>query len=302
MLKYAGVSETKMQEGNLRFDVNLSVAKEGAPLGVRTETKNLNSFKAVLNMCKSEADRQMALLNEGKKVTRETRRWDDNLGKGYAMRSKEEISDYRFFPEPDLRPLRLTKSDIERWQREIPTLRAERRERYIKEYSLLRDEAIRLTEDKAISDLFDSAVSLGAPIKKTANLILGDIMKLSKQEGSDTLKVAISPKQLVEALNLVSSGEISLTSLQQKLLPQIWNDEKLEPLTLAKEMGIVQSFSEKDIEKAVKSVLENNETAVSEYKNGNGKVFSYLVGQTMKETKGKANPTLINEILRKMLG
>jgi aspartyl-tRNA(Asn)/glutamyl-tRNA(Gln) amidotransferase subunit B len=300
VLRYSGVSKVKMQEGNLRFDVNISVSKS-EERGTRTETKNLNSFKSVLSACSYEINRQIVELEKGSKIELETRRFDENLGEGFSMREKETAEDYRFFIEPDLLPLVITNEEVEKIKHTLPVLRAQRVEKYIDEFYLDKSDAYRITDSVELSNLFDETVALGANPKATANIILGEITRLSKVDGANELEPKITSTQLYEALLLVSSGEISITAMQQKLLPLLWGSESVNPKAVASEKGLIQISNYDEIEKIVLGVINENQSVVSEYKNGNERVFPYLVGLVMKASKGRANPKLVNEILIKKL-
>lgn len=300
ILKYTGVSDVKMQEGSLRCDVNLSVAREGEPLGTRTETKNLNSFRAVMRAINFERERQIDVLESGGVIDQETRRWDDLKGEGYAMRSKEDAQDYRYFPEPDLMPVVLSDEDIERIGSTIPMLKSERISKYVGEYGLPQYDAEILTVDKDVADLFDGAVAIGANPKKASNFIMGDVLRLSKEEGSEELNIGINPTQLCDMLRLVEGGAISLSAVQKELLPKIWKtDENAE--ALMDKLGLKQSNDVGEIEAIVKKIMEDNPKVVNDYRSGNTKVISFFVGQTMKATKGKCNPKIVNETLNKLL-
>ncbi len=299
ILKYTGVSEVKMQEGNLRVDVNLSVAPVGALLGTRTETKNLNSFRAVLRACKWEANRQIELLSRGEEVIQETRRWDDAQNKGYAMRSKEDAHDYRFFPEPDLLPVFLDEPYIEKIRASIPPLKRERIEKYIK-FGLSERDAEILTCDMEISDLYDRTIELGADKKRTANFIMSDVLRLAKEQNKEDLSVKITPEQLYLSIDAIEKEEVSLAIFQKEVFPRLWGTND-NPILLIEKLGFKQSSNITEIEEIVLAVLTKNERVVNEYKNGNEKVFAYLVGQTMKESKGKANPKVVTEVLKKLI-
>ncbi len=300
VLRYSGVSKVKMQEGNLRFDVNISVSKS-EKRGTRTETKNLNSFKSVLAACSYEINRQIEEMEKGRKIELETRRFDESLGEGFSMREKETAEDYRFFIEPDLLPLIVTDEEVKKIKRSLPVLRAQRVEKYIEGFNLDKSDANRITDSVKLSDLFDETVALGANPKATANIILGEITRLSKVDGVGELEPKITPLQLYGALSLVSSGEISITAMQQKLLPLLWGNESVAPKAVAKEKGLIQISNPDEIEKIVLTVIKENASVFDEYTSGNERVFPYLVGLVMKASKGKANPQLVNEILKKQL-
>lgn len=299
-LKYTGVSDVKMQEGSLRCDVNLSVAKKGGELGIRTETKNLNSFRSVLRSCKWEAERQIELIENGGRVVQETRRWDDNAGEGSSMRGKEDAHDYRYFPEPDLMPVVMSREDVERIRATIPALKGERTAKYIAEYGLPEYDCSILTADVAIAELFDGAVALGSNPKKTANFIMGDVLRLAKEAGSEELNIKITSAQLYEMIKLIDDGAISLAAVQKELLSRVWGTDA-EPAELIDKLGLRQSNDTGEIEEIVKAVMAANERVVNDYRSGNEKVISFFVGQVMKATKGKANPKLVSDVLAKLL-
>ncbi len=300
ILKYTGVSDVKMQEGSLRCDVNLSVAKDGEPLGTRTETKNLNSFRSVLRSCKWEAERQIELIESGGKVVQETRRWDDAAGEGSSMRGKEDAHDYRYFPEPDLMPVVMSKEDVERIRATIPPLKAERIAKYTGEYKLSDYDAAQLTVDVAIADLFDGTVVLGSNPKKTANFIMGDVLRLAREPGSEDVNIRISPAQLAEILKLIEDGAVSLVAVQKELFPKAWGTED-SPAVLLDKLGLRQSNDTGELESVVQAIIDANPRVVNDYLSGNEKVLSFFVGQAMKATKGKANPKLVGDIVAKLL-
>ncbi len=300
VIKYIGVSDVKMQEGSLRCDVNLSVAKKGEPLGTRTETKNVNSFKAVGRLCKFEAERQIAILEKGGKIEYQTRKWDDIKNVGYCMRGKEDEQDYRYFPEPDLPPIILTKEYIEQIRKSVPMSMRRKIQSYVDNYGLSEYDAKVLTEDKDISDLFEETIKLGANSKKTANLIMGEVLKLSKSIGSDGLNIGINAKRLYEILHLVDEKIISLTSVKNDLIPAIWKTDR-QPEELIDELDLKMIYDREVIENELRKILKDYNKEVKEYLNGNKKVFSVLSGRAMKLTKGKCDAVLINEILNKIL-
>lgn len=297
-LKYTGVSDVKMQEGSLRCDVNLSVAPAGE-LGTRTETKNLNSFRAVARSIAFESARQIEVVSSGGTVEQETRRWDDAAGEGYPMRSKENAHDYRYFPEPDLMPVVMTAADVERIRATVPMLKNERIEKYVGMYKLPEYDAKILTSDREIADLFDGAVALGAQPKKASNYIMSEILRKGKTDGSEDVTIGVSAKQLAEILALVEAGTVSLAATRD-VLDRIWLTD--ETATAAVDaLGLKQNNDSGEIEAVLKQIIEANPKVVADYKAGNGKVVAFFVGQAMKATKGKANPKIINELLPKLI-
>jgi aspartyl-tRNA(Asn)/glutamyl-tRNA(Gln) amidotransferase subunit B len=299
VLKYIGVSDVKMQEGSLRCDVNLSVAKPGQKLGTRTETKNLNSFSAVKRSILFEYDRQCGVLNAGGTITQETRRWDDNKSVGYSMRGKEDAHDYRYFPEPDLMPVVLSGEKIEEIRKAIPRLKKERIAIYTEKLGLPLYDARILTADKDIADLFEGTAAVFKNPKKASNYIMSEIMRKGKREGSEDVEIGVSPAALAEILTLIDSGVISLAA-SKDVLDAVWNGAE-SPLAAVERLGLRQNSDSGELESAVKEVIAANASAAEQYKAGNQKVAAFLVGQVMKATKGKSNPKLVGELIEKLL-
>lgn len=297
VLKYTGISDVKMQEGSLRCDVNLSVAEEGAPLGTRTETKNLNSFRAVARSVKFETMRQIDVIESGGKVEQETRRFDDNKGIGYAMRGKEDAHDYRYFPEPDLLPVVFSDDDIERIKAEIPELKEARKSRY-KALGLPEYDAEVLTQDKEVSDLFDGVTALGVDAKKAANFIMSDVLRLAKKDNSEDTELNISAAQVAEILKLLLSDEINNLA-SKTLLSAVWGTDG-DPKSKAKELNLLQSNDEGEIKAIFDSVIAANPKQTEDFLGGNDKIRGYFVGQVMRAAGGKANPKIINALLDKL--
>ncbi|MCH5162349.1 MAG: Asp-tRNA(Asn)/Glu-tRNA(Gln) amidotransferase subunit GatB [Clostridiales bacterium] len=295
VLKYTGVSDVKMQEGSLRCDVNLSVAEEGAPLGTRTETKNLNSFRAVARSVLYETRRQIEVIESGGKVEQETRRFDDARGVGYAMRSKEDAHDYRYFPEPDLLPVVFTDERIEEIAASIPSLPKARKERYVTEYGLPRYDAEVLTIDKEVSDLFDGAVAAGADPKKTSNFIMSEVLRLAKTDGAEDADIKISATVLAEIVKMQAADELNNLAAKS-LLSMVWGTND-DPREVAKNKGLIQSNDEGAIKEIFDGVIAANASQVNDFLNGNDKLRGYFVGQVMRAAGGKANPKIINALL-----
>lgn len=298
ILKYTGVSDVKMQEGSLRCDVNLSVAEEGAPLGTRTETKNLNSFRAVARSVLYETRRQIEVIESGGKIEQETRRFDDGRGVGYCMRSKEDAHDYRYFPEPDLLPVVFTDERIEEIKAEIPALPKVRAECYKSEYGLPEYDARVLTADKDVSDLFENAVACGADAKKTSNFIMSEVLRLAKTEGAEDVEIKISAQSLAEIVKMQSADELNNLAAKS-LLAAVWDTDG-DPRAVASEKGLLQSNDESAIKEIFDGVIAANEKQTSDFLNGNDKLRGYFVGQVMRAAGGKANPKIINALLDKL--
>ena len=294
ILKYTGVSDVKMQEGSLRCDVNLSVAEEGAPLGTRTETKNLNSFRAVSRSVQYETRRQIELIESGGTVEQETRRFDDNKGIGYPMRSKEDAHDYRYFPEPDLLPVVFTDEQLEKIAGEIVELKDKRMARYEKMGLPEYDSEI-LTADKDVSDLFDDTVKLGIDPKKASNFIMSEVLRLAKQDGSEEIELKITAVQLAEILKMLLSDEINNLA-SKTLLSAVWGTGE-NPREKAKELNLLQTNDVGAIKDVFDAVIKANQKQLEDFLGGNDKIRGFFVGQVMRAAGGKANPKIINALL-----
>ncbi len=300
VLKYTGVSDVKMQEGSLRCDVNLSVSESenGEKLGTRTETKNLNSFRSVARSIAFETRRQIGLLESGGVVEQETRRFDDNKGIGYAMRSKEDAHDYRYFPEPDLLPVVMSAAEIKRIADTIPELKDARITRYTEKLGLPDYDARVLTEDKDVSDLFDGVVKLGADAKKASNFIMSEVLRLAKSQSSEDVELKISAEQLAEILKMSAADELNNLAAKQ-LLSFVWGTN-VAPRAIAAEKGLLQSNDEGEIKAVFDKIVADNPKQTADFIAGNDKLRGYFVGQIMRASGGKANPKIINSLLDKL--
>ena len=300
VLKYTGVSDVKMQEGSLRCDVNLSVSESenGEKLGTRTETKNLNSFRSVARSIAFETRRQIDLLESGGAVEQETRRFDDNKGIGYAIRSKEDAHDYRYFPEPDLLPVVMSAADIKRIADTIPELKDARIARYTENLGLPDYDARVLTEDKDVSDLFDGVVKLGADAKKASNFIMSEVLRLAKSQSSEDVELKVSAEQLAEILKMSAADELNNLAAKQ-LLSFVWGTNDA-PRAIAAEKGLLQSNDEGEIKAVFDRVVADNPKQTADFIAGNDKLRGYFVGQIMRASGGKANPKIINSLLDKL--
>lgn len=300
VLKYTGVSDVKMQEGSLRCDVNLSVAEDGEKLGTRTETKNLNSFRSVARSIAFETRRQIDVIESGGTVEQETRRFDDNKGIGYAMRSKEDAHDYRYFPEPDLLPVVMSAADIKRIADTVPELKDARIARYTEKLGLPDYDARVLTEDKDVSYLFDGAVKLGADPKKASNFIMSEVLRLAKAQSSEDVELGISAEQLAEILKMSAADELNNLAAKQ-LLSELWGTE-LDARDTAGKKGLIQSNDEGEIKAIFDKVIADNPKQTADFIAGNDKLRGYFVGQVMRASGGKANPKIINGLLDNLKG
>ena len=299
-LQYLGVSDCKMQEGSMRADVNLSVRPVGQKeFGTRTEMKNINSFKAIARAIAGEYRRQVELIEDGGKVQQQTRRWDDNKGASFAMRSKENAQDYRYFPEPDLPPISLSQALIDAVRARQPELAEAKAARYQSEFGLPKYDAGILTEEKPIADLFEQAVSACGKPKEVSNWIMGETMAMMKEKSVPAENLMLSGQALGAIVSAVSAGRLNRQSAREVFAYAFDGGEDIEDYIKAHGLEIVSDDSA--YEQILSDVLARCEKDVAQYRAGNQKVFGFLVGQAMKALKGKADPKKINELLRKML-
>ena len=298
MMQYLGVSDCKLQEGSMRADVNLSVREVGAEeFGTRTEMKNLNSFKAIARAIEGERERQIELIEEGKVVTQETRRWDDNKEYSYAMRSKEDAKDYRYFPDPDLPPIHISDAWIEKIKAEQPELREVKQARYQEEYGLPAYDAGILTESRHLAGLFEETAAIYGNAKKTANWFMGEVLRLMKDKAMDPEQVSFSPKHLADLLVMVEKSEVSPQNAK-KVFEKVF-EEDIDPVAYIEEHGLKIVEDTGLLEETINRILDANPGPLSELLGGKDKVMGFFVGQIMKEMKGKANPASARETLMK---
>ena len=299
-LQYLGVSDCKMQEGSMRADVNLSVRPVGQKeFGTRTEMKNINSFKAIARAIAGEYRRQVELIEDGGKVQQQTRRWDDNKGASFAMRSKENAQDYRYFPEPDLPPISLSQALIDAVRARQPELAEAKAVRYQSEFGLPKYDAGILTEEKPIADLFEQAVSACGKPKEVSNWIMGETMAMMKEKSVPAENLMLSGQALGAIVSAVYAGRLNRQSAREVFAYAFDGGEDIEGYIKAHGLEIVSDDSA--YEQILSDVLARCEKDVAQYRAGNQKVFGFLVGQAMKALKGKADPKKINELLRKLL-
>ena len=295
ILEYIEVSDCKMQEGSLRADVNVSIRKMGdTKLGTRTEMKNMNSFRAIQNAVNYEIERQIGVVEAGGKVEQETLRWDELQGKTFSMRDKEDAQDYRYFPEPDLALIKISDEYIEEIRKSLPELPESRKVRYIEEYKLPEYDANILTSSKYFSNLFEGALAKCGNAKAVSNWIMSDIMGILNAEEIEPDKIPFTAEDLGELISLIDKGTIS-TSIAKKVLPEMFETSE-KPSKIIEKNGWVQISDEGAIKEVVKKVLEANPQSIADYKAGKDRALGYLVGQAMKETKGKANPGMLNKM------
>lgn len=299
-IQYLGASDCKMQEGSMRADVNLSVREVGArEFGTRTEMKNLNSFKAIARAIEGERERQIDLLESGEKVVQETRRWDDNRGESYAMRSKEDAQDYRYFPDPDLVPVVLSEEFLDEIRAKQPEFREEKMARYKKEFDIPDYDIEIITGTKHMTDIFEAAVALGAQPKKVSNWLMGETLRLLKENDMEPEDIRFSPENLAKLIALTDSKAIN-GSVAKEVFEEMFKND-IDPEKYVEEKGLKTVNDEGALRRTVEDVIANNPQSVEDYHNGKEKAIGFLVGQTMKAMKGKADPGMVNRILKELL-
>ena len=299
-LEYLNVSDCKMQEGSMRADVNLSVRRVGAAeLGTRTETKNMNSFKAIARAIEYEIFRQIELLEDGGQVLQETRRWDDEKGVGYAMRSKENAHDYRYFPEPDLAPINISDDWLEEIRGTIPELPDQKKERYVQDYKLSGYDAAQLTRYRRLAEIFESTVQLGGSPKEAANLLIGDCLRLLNAEGREPSELTFAPENLAALLKLVAAGTINKTTAKN-VFEKIYADN-IDPVAYVKENNLEMVSDDGALDAMIDEVIAANPKSVADYQGGKKAALGFLVGQIMKASKGKADAGKVNAMLAEKL-
>ena len=300
MIQYLGASDCKLQEGSMRADVNLSVREAGAAgFGTRTEMKNLNSFRAITNAIEGERERQIELLEAGKKVVQETRRWDDAKGESYAMRSKEDAQDYRYFPDPDLVPVAVSDEWLAQIKAAQPEFRTEKMARYQEEYDIPDYDIEIITASKRMADLFEETVKLCGQPKKVSNWLMGETLRLLKEKGMEPEDIRFSPEHLAGLIRL--TDEKAINSTVAKEVFEMMFEEDIDPEKYVEEKGLKTVSDEGALRRAVEDVIAANPKSVEDYRNGKEKAIGFLVGQTMKAMKGKAEPGMVNRLLKELL-
>ena len=299
ILEYIEVSDCKMQEGSLRADVNVSVLKPGEPFGTRTEMKNMNSFRSIVRAIEYEVERQIDVLEDGGKIEQETLRWDDVSGKTFPMRDKEDAQDYRYFPDPDLVAIKLSEEYIENIKNTLPELPESRKERYLKEYELSEKDAKLITASKYLSDLFEKAIEVCHNPKAVCNWIISDISRILNETEMEPIAIPFDANQLGKLVVLIDKGTIS-SSIGKKVLVELFENPR-DPEDIIKEKGWIQISDEGAIKEVVLKIIEANSQSVADYKAGKDRALGFLVGQAMKETKGKANPQMLNKMFAEEL-
>jgi len=298
-LLYLDVCDCKMQEGSIRADINLSVRESGAELGVRTETKNMNSFKAIGRAIEYEIERQIDILEDGAQVTQETRRWDDDRGVSSGMRSKENAQDYRYFPEPDLLPIDVDDGWLAKVRENLPELAHQKRERYSRDFGIPESEAAVLTVHKNISGLFETVAQQSGQPLESAHLITGEIMRLLNNSNILPEDLSIDAGKLSTLVTLVTGGKINRGAYKETA--EAIFTRNVDPETYIAEKGLLMINDDTTVIEAVKSVIAENQGTVAEYRAGKEKVFGFLMGQVMKKLGGKGNPEVMKKTLTDML-
>ena len=299
-VQYLGASDCKLQEGSMRADVNLSIREVGAKeFGTRTEMKNLNSFKAIRRAIEGETERQIDLIESGQKVVQETRRWDDNAGESYAMRSKEDAQDYRYFPDPDLVPISLSEEFLDRIKANEPEFREAKKERYAKEFGIPEYDIDIITESKKMADVFENTVAMGADPKKVSNYLMGETMRILKEKELDPQDISFKPEALAKLIKLQETKAINGTVAKEVFEVMFFED--IDPEKYVEEKGLKTVNDEGALRKVVEEVIANNPQSVEDYHNGKEKAIGFLVGQTMKAMQGKADPGSVNKMLKELL-
>ena len=295
-LKYTKVSDVSMELGSLRCDANVSIRKKGeTKLGTRTETKNLNSFKAVVKAIEYETNRQIEVLENGGRVVQETRLWDEENAVTKPMRSKEEAMDYRYFPEPDLPAIIITESRLSNVKDEMPEFADEKAKRFINEYKLNEMEAATLSSEQELAEYYEEVVKVSDDARLAANWVLTEILRVLKEKNISIEEFSVEPQNIGKLIKLIKANTIS--SKIAKDVFEILLSENKDPEIIVKEKGLVQITDNSEIEKIVEQVLAENPQSVEDYKAGKSNALKYLVGQSMRLSKGKANPQMINEMI-----
>lgn len=301
IFEYVGVSDCKMEQGSLRFDANISVREKGQKeLNTKVEIKNMNSFKEMQKALEKEEKRQIELyeFNEGDKIVQETRRWDSAKGRTVSMRGKEGVHDYRYFPEPDLRPIVISKKNVVDLKKEIPELPNEKLERLLTQFDLNKKETKIVVEDKKLALLFENTVKKGANPQKALNWIVGDLLRLIKTDGGDE-DLEIDSSGLAELISIIESGDISLKA-GREIFEEMFMKRK-KPREIINRRGLIQINSEESLRIIVQKVIEDNSKSVADYNAGKKQAITYLMGQVMKETKGQANPKMALQLLERII-
>ena len=300
IVQYLGASDCKLQEGSMRADVNLSVREKGATeFGTRTEMKNLNSFTAISHAIEGEKQRQIDLIEAGEKVIQETRRWDDTKGASYAMRSKEDAQDYRYFPDPDLVPVSVSEEMLEEIRAKQPEFRPEKMARYKEEYDIPEYDIEIITGTKRMADIFEATVAICGQPKKVSNWLMVETLRLLKENSMDPEDIRFSPEHLAAIIEMVDKKKIN-GSVAKEVFELVFKED-IDPRAYVEEKGLKTVNDEGALRSTIEEVVKNNPQSVEDYHNGKQKAIGFLVGQTMKAMQGKADPGMVNQILKELL-
>ena len=300
IIQYLGASDCKLQEGSMRADVNLSVKPVGSDvLGTRTEMKNLNSFSAISRAIEAERLRQIEIIESGDVVIQETRRWNDDKGMSYAMRSKEDSQDYRYFPDPDLVNVHISDEWIEAIRSRQPEFKTEKMKRYKEEYGIPEYDIAIITDYKKLADIFEETTALCGNPKKVSNWLMVETMRILKEKSMDATEVKFSPKNLASLIKMTDAGTIN-SSVAKEVFEHIFESD-IDPAKYVEEHGLAQVNDEGALRATIEEIIANNPQSVEDYRSGKEKAIGFLVGQTMKAMKGKANPGMVNEMLKELL-
>lgn len=299
-IQYLGASDCKLNEGSMRADVNLSVRPVGEKkLGTRTEMKNLNSFKAIVRAINTERDRQISCLEKGKEIVQETRRWDDNKGCSYVMRTKEDGQDYRYFPEPDLPPLYISRQWIQKVKEKQPEFQEEKMIRFQEQYSMSEYDVRFLTASKALSDLFEDTVSKNIEPKKVANWLMGELPRLMREKDREWMDLPFTSESLATLILLTENGTINLTVAKEVFEKMFEENIDVEKFVEDNKLGKIND--ESVLRSVIENVISENPQSVADYEAGKKKAIGFLVGKTMKATQGRADPNIVHKILYEIL-
>jgi aspartyl-tRNA(Asn)/glutamyl-tRNA(Gln) amidotransferase subunit B len=300
ILVYLEICDGNMEEGSFRCDANVSIRPKGQKeFGTRAELKNMNSFRNVQRALEYEVKRQQYLVEGGGKVVQETRLWDDAQGISIPMRSKEEAHDYRYFPDPDLVPILVDDAWVDEMRRELPEMPAAKRERFIKDYSIPEYDAGVLTADKALAQYFEDVVKLCDKPKQASNWVMGDVLRFLNEDKLDIRKCPITADALANMITLIEEGTIS-GKMAKEILPEMYKTG-FQPQKIIEAKGMVQITDEGELTKTITAIIDANPSQLTDYRGGKEKLFGFFVGQVMKVTQGKANPQMVNDLLKKML-
>ncbi len=300
IVRYIDICDGNLEEGSFRCDANVSIRPVGQEeLGTKAEVKNMNSFKAVQRAIQSEIERQTEILESGGRVTQETRLWNEATGSTFPMRSKEEAHDYRYFPEPDLVPLAIDRKWVEEIAKTLPELPEARRKRYVEKSQLSLDDAIVLADSKEFSDFFDAVLKLGTPAKQATNWLIGPVTAHLKENKLDITQTPMTPENVRDLVDAIGKGVLSSTTAKQVLAEILSKPGKVDDII--KDKGLAQISDESGLKDTVAKIINDNPSQLEEFRSGRTKLRQYFFGEVMKETKGKANPQIINKLLDEML-